>query len=96
MVIPINHRYRIRSDTYQWIIEEVRTRSGQISWESRWYFPTLSSAVKELGETMVRQSEAQTIAEALADIETVTTTLSQALTPQFDSLLHRIEGVGKE
>ena len=82
-MIPINERYRISSDRYQWMIQEVRTRKGEQVWESKCFFGTFPAAVKGLWELMVRESEAQTLVDALADVEKITTTLSQALTPQF-------------
>ena len=87
MIIPINDRYRIASDPRQWMIQESRTRNGEAEWESRYYFGTLESAVMELRELMVRTSDGETLAGIdLADIEKVTTTLSQALTPTIDGL----------
>ena len=61
MIIPINDRYRIASDPRQWMIQEPRTRNGETEWESKYYFGTLESAVKELRELMVRTSDAQTL-----------------------------------
>ena len=83
MIVPINDRYRISSDRYQWMIQEARTRKDDKVWESKWFFGTFPAAVKELGELMVRESKAQTLVDALAEVEKITTTLSQALTPQF-------------
>ena len=90
MIIPINDRYRIASDPRQWMIQESRTRNGEAEWESRYYFGTLESAVKELREVMVRTSDGETLVDDLADIEKVTTTLSQALTPHSESVLKAI------
>ena len=87
MIIPVNDRYRIASDPRQWMIQESRTRNGEAEWESRCYFGTLESAVKELRELMVRTSDGETLVDDLADIEKVTTTLSQALTPHSESIL---------
>ena len=86
MIIPVNDRYRIASDPRQWIIQESRTRNGEAEWESRYYFGTLESAVMELREVMVRTSDGETLADDLADIEKVTTTLSQALTIRIEGL----------
>ena len=61
MLIPINERYRIAGDSRQWIIQESRTRNGAIEWQSKYYFGTIESAVKELGELMVRESKANTL-----------------------------------
>ena len=87
MLIPINERYRITSDSRQWIVQESRLRNGTTDWESKFYFGTFNAALKDLGELMVRESKAQTLADALDDVEKVTTTLSQALTPQLDEIL---------
>ena len=87
MIIPVNDRYRIASDPRQWMIQEPRTRNGEADWESRYYFGTLESAVKELREVMVRTSDGETLVDDLAAIEKVTTTLSQALTPHSESIL---------
>ena len=42
---------------------------------------------------MVRTSDAQTLVDALADLEKITTTLSQALTPHSELIL---EAMAKE
>ena len=84
MIIPINDRYRIASDPRQWMIQEPRTRNSETEWESRYYFGTLESAVMALRELMVRTSDGETLVDDLADIEKVTTTLSQALTPTIE------------
>ena len=84
MIIPINARYRIVSDEYQWIIQRKRTRKGKEEWQARLYYPTLKAAVEGLGELMVRQSKADTLVSALAAVEEVATQLSQALTPKIE------------
>jgi hypothetical protein len=67
--------------------QESRTRNGEAEWESRYYFGTLESAVRELREVMVRTSDGETLAgDDLADIEKVTTTLSRALTIDIGGL----------
>ena len=83
-IIPINEEYRLTADKYQWIIQQARSRKGKMDWRSKWFYPTLQSALKGLGELMVRRSGAQTLAEALETVEKVTTTLSPALTPQLE------------
>ena len=93
MVIPINDHYQIASDARQWMIQEARKRNGRTVWQSKYYFGTFESAVKDLGELMVRESEAQTLADALDDVEKVATTLSQALTPHSELIL---EAMAKE
>ena len=87
MIIPINTQFRIKSDRYQWMIQERRTRKGGEAWESKLFFGTFQSAAKELGELMVRLSGADTLADALDHAESVNTTLSQALTPRLEGVL---------
>ena len=43
------------------------------------YHPTLAEAFESLGQRWVRESEANTLAEALVAIENITTQLSEAL-----------------
>ena len=83
MIIPINQQYRIATDPYQWIVQKKRSRKGKEDWESQTYHPSIQSALQSFGEFMVRQSDATTLTDALVEVENVTTTLSQALTPQF-------------
>ena len=87
MIIPIDQQYRIATDPYQWIVQKKRTRNGKEEWQSQTYHSTFESAVRELGERMVRESKANTLVDALADLEKITTTLSQALTPHSELIL---------
>ena len=96
MMIPINEQFRIKSDSRQWMIERKRIRQGKESWEARLYFGTLKACLKDLGELMVRTSKANTLADALKDVENVATTLSQALTPQLEGVLEAIGPEGTE
>ena len=87
MIIPINEQYRITTDPYQWIVQKKRSRKGKEDWESQTYHPSIQSALQSLGEFMVRQSDATTLTDALVEVENVTTTLSQALAPEFSEVL---------
>ena len=58
-------------------------REGEITWESVSWFTSLESTVNHLGQLMVRTSDAQTLADALKEIEKVTTLLTHALSPKF-------------
>ena len=87
MILHINDRFRITSDSRQWIIQQARTRNGHKSWQSKWFFPTFESALRELGQLMVRTSDADTLVDALEEVDKVATTLSQALTVNHDALL---------
>ena len=88
-IIPINEEYRLTADKYQWIIQQARSRKWKKDWQSKWFYPTVQSALKGLGELMVRRCGAQTLAEALETVENVTTTLSQALTPRIEDEVDR-------
>ena len=81
MRFQINDDYRITSDPYQWVVQKRRTRTKdgrKISdWQAQSYYPTLRSALAQLGERMVRESNADTVVDALEVINDIATTLSQ-------------------
>jgi len=84
MILSINDDIRIVSDCHQWTIQRSRKRTangtpGQ-AWESQSYYPTLPSAIRAVGERLVRDSDAVGFTEALAEVERIATELSQALT----------------
>ena len=82
MRFQINDDYRITSDPYQWVVQKRRTRTKdgrKISdWQAQSYYPTLRSALAQLGERMVRECKTDTLVDALKAVETIATTLSQA------------------
>ena len=86
MEIPINEKYRLSSDEYQWIVQKRRSRKGKVAWTNLEYHSRLDSAVRSLGELMVRRSKVNTLVDALKEVETIATTLSQALTPHIEGL----------
>ena len=86
MIIPVNEHYRIATDPNQWMVEKARTRNGNKDWAPKLFYPTFESALKGLGELMVRLSDAQTLVDAIRDVEKVSTTLSQALTIRIEGL----------
>ena len=87
MILRINDQYRIKGDQHSWVIERVRKRkkNGKVvhQWQSFQWYTSLEAAVNYLGERLVRTSDAQTLAEALAETDRVTTMLSRALSPEF-------------
>jgi len=84
MELEIDNKYRITSDKYQWMIQEKRTRKGEIDWKSVSYYPSIEQAIQGLGELMVRLSDAKTLTDALRDVQNVATQLSHALTPNLE------------
>ena len=84
MNIPINDKYRIASNKHSWAIQKPIRRKGKDSWESFRWFATAEQAVNGLGELMVRLSKAETLVEAIDDVNRIGTGLSRALTPEFE------------
>ena len=84
MIIPVDEQFRIATDPNQWMVEKARTRNGKKDWAPKLFYPTFESALKGLGELMVRRSNAETLADALLDVNEIATTLSQALTPTIE------------
>ena len=83
MILPIDDEYRIKGDKHSWAIQKAKVKKGEITWESVSWFTSLESTVNHLGQLMVRTSDAQTLADALKEIEKVTTLLTHALSPKF-------------
>ena len=92
MIIPINQQYRITADPYQWIIQTKRTKYVKEEWRAETYHPTVESALQSLGELLVRQSNAETLADALVEVRNVATQLSQALTIDVSELTDSSQG----
>ena len=83
MILPINNEYRIMGDRYSWSIQKARIKKGETTWVSINWFNSIEHAVNHMGQLMVRTSDAQTLADALKEIEKVTTLLTHALSPKF-------------
>ena len=84
MILPIDDVYRIKGDKHSWAIQKGRMKEGEITWESVSWFTSFESTVNHLGQLMVRTSDAKTLAEALVEIEKITTLLTHALSPKFE------------
>ncbi len=69
MILPIDHKHRIRSDEHCWAVETTRKRGSKTCWRGISYHPTLEAAVNSLGQRMVRTSNATTLVEALRAVE---------------------------
>ena len=87
MKLQITDQYQITTDEFQYIVNRKRTRKGKLGWDPESYHPTFQGALQSIGERLVRGSDAQTLADAIADVENVTTTLSQAVRDQFGDFL---------
>ncbi len=87
MNIPLNDGYRLSADKYQWIVQKKRKKldkEGNIVWRPLSFHPTPEHAIKHHAHMLVRTSEAETLQEALNQIERVTSELTQALSGEFD------------
>lgn len=86
MIIPIDEEWRIATDEYQWIVQRSQVAGdnsrnpGSIRWINQSFHGSLDSAIRSLGQRMLRTSNAETLAEALEVFKNVSDTLSQALT----------------
>jgi len=84
MILQIDDDYRIKGDKHSWAIQKGRIKKGEITWESISWFSSLEHTVNHLGQLMVRTSDAQTLADALKEVEKISTKLSLALTTKFE------------
>lgn len=90
MILPINGHYRLAADEHSWAIQRPRTRkvNGEsvTEWQSVKWYGSIRQALNALGELMVRTSDVETLADALAEVVNVTTTLSRT----FSTSVHLI------
>ena len=89
-VIPIDVNYRLAADSQSWMIQRRKCRKSRHSdhttgdWETFAWHPTLEGAVNGLASYDLRTSGAQSVAEALVEVERISTTLIRALSPRFE------------
>jgi len=93
MILPIDDKWRIKSDAYQWAIQiylgkrpNRQTGEPEDHWESRRYYQSLGKAVHGLAELEVMTGDTTTLAEALDAVRDVSERLSMALTPHIEIL----------
>jgi len=79
-VLPIDDRYRLTADERCWRIEQ-RRKDDQ--WRPIEYHTTLEPAINSLSGRLLRTSNVQCLADALAAVEDVVRMLTQALDPHF-------------
>jgi len=93
MILPINDVYRLAGNQHCWTIQRTRKRKHRRTheaveaWEDiRWY-ASIEAAVNGLAELLLRTSDAQTLAEVLAEAKNVAATLGQALRPHVEVVM---------
>ncbi len=84
MIIPIDDKYRLKTDANQWMVQSKAMKNGKVKWKGVSYQANARQAAASLAERMVRESEAETLADALEDVKRVTDTLTRALTPHVE------------
>ncbi len=89
-VIPIDVNYRLAADGKSWMIQRRKCRKSRHGvdmtgdWETFAWHPTLEGAVNGLASYDLRTSGVQTVADALAEVERIGTTLTRALSPRYE------------
>ena len=86
MIIQINDRYRIISDTHQFILQRLRTvgKDNRERWDGFSYHRTLAGLIDDLVWRDFRaggESTEETLTEALARVEVLAGQLKTALAP---------------
>lgn len=83
MIIPITKSLRLASDERQWMVHRLRRYKGAERFEPVSFHGTLEHAIESLQQRMVRGSNAETLADALADMKNISATLSRALSAHY-------------
>ena len=86
--ITITPDWRIKSDAHSWHLQKRAVAktgklAGRETWESRTYHTTASSALNHAAEMNLRLADAESFAEALAEVERFTAALSRSLSPKY-------------
>ena len=93
MILPINDRYRIKSDQYCWTVQMQRRRTLTDQLKEDWrpvsYHPTIEQAVSSLSERMLRTSSVIGFLEGLEELKRICDTLSQALPTDIVELIKK-------
>lgn len=84
MIIKIDDEWRLKSDQYCWRVEKfshIDKKSGDNVWRAEMYYPTIEKAARGLAQRLLRDSDAQTLANALKDVELISDKLCEAFKP---------------
>lgn len=84
MILPIDEHYRIAADAQCWSIQRRKHRKDGEAWESFKFYASLDDAIQGLAQLMIRTSDAETLADALLEVERVSTRLCTALSPTVE------------
>ena len=90
MILPIDEKWRIKSDAYCWHVQRYEgipkkgKYEGIPQWKSIRYYQSLAKAAHGLAELEIMTSDCTTLAEALDAVRDVAERLSRALTPHIE------------
>ena len=94
MILPINDRYRIKSDQYCWTFRKTSTDSTdqlKEDWRPVTYHPTIEQAVSSLSERMLRTSSAVGFVEGLEELKRIGHAFAGHPTISLNSLKRRVQ-----
>ena len=86
MILPVNDKYRIASDSKQWIVQTPVKISKKYpdGWQSTSYYVSLPQLVNALCDRMLRESNAVGVAEGLEEVKRILRMLTHALAPHYE------------
>ena len=85
MKLILTPGWRVESDQHCWILQKCRvSQKGVLTWDNRTYHSSLSDAINHIPEMALRESSANTVTEALAELESLTHSLTASLRTQFE------------
>ena len=79
MILKINNDYRIESTRYCWAVKHRR----KSKWDVLGYYASLEAALHGLVELRLRLSAAESISEALTEVESLVAALCHGLPPNL-------------
>jgi len=86
MLIEIDDKYAIKGDRRQYMLcEKVKpTKKQADGWKPFQYYHSLENLIQNFAEMRLRESDAEGVAEVLAENKRILRTLAGALSPHFD------------
>jgi len=83
MIIPIDDDYRIDSDAYCWRVSKksLFKKDGKLmeQWKPLSFHGSIGQAVRSLHNRLLRETNTETLSEAIAEMERVSDKLSRSL-----------------
>ncbi len=89
MVIPLNDNLRIFGGPLCWELQRWRIVKGVERWESVKWFHNLGQAVRDAGETEIRLSEGNSLADAIEAFSRVSHQYEQVLDGAFSEVARK-------